>query len=111
MLLGFAAVGFAALSGCQAESPPRGLEATCAKACEVRATSCSSHQCRRGCNLVMDRLAEDEGDHVLACVARSRPVACDDRVWSHCATLVGPHADGGPPAPVPPPDVTDVEGD
>jgi hypothetical protein len=100
----------AGLVACQAESAPRGLEGTCAKSCEVRASQCSPHQCHRGCNLVMDRLAENQGDTVLACVVRDRG-ACDDRAWARCATLVGPHADGGPPAPPPPPDVMDVESD
>jgi hypothetical protein len=101
------------LVACQAESPPRGLEATCAKSCDVKASQCSPHQCRRGCNLVMDRLAENQGDAVLACVVRGRgaKVACDDRAWARCATLLGPHADGGPPAPLPPPDVVDQDGD
>ena len=98
------------LAGCAAESPPRGIEATCAKACEVKASRCSSHQCRRGCNLVMDRLVENEGETVLACVA-SAGAACDDRAWARCATRVGPHADGGPPAPPPPPRLIDQEGD
>jgi hypothetical protein len=88
----------AALVGCAVESPPRGLEATCAKACETRAAQCSAPECRRGCNLVMDRLAEAEGDHVLVCVARTKK-ACDDRAWARCAALIGPHADGGPPPP------------
>jgi hypothetical protein len=66
-------------------------------------------QCARGCNLVLDRLAEREGDRVLACVAASA-VACDDRLWSRCATRIGPHADGGPPPPAPPADDA-IEGD
>lgn len=107
------AVAAAALSlagvACQAEAPPRGLEATCAKACEVHPGRCSVHQCRRGCNLVLDRLAENEGDRVLACVADNR-TACDDAAWAHCAARIGPHADGGPPPPAPPPDVTDEPG-
>jgi hypothetical protein len=98
------------LAACRAESPPRGIEATCAKSCEVSASQCSPHQCRRGCNLVMDRLAENQGDVVLACVVRARR-ACDDRAWARCATRVGPHADGGPPAPLPPPDLVDDDGD
>lgn len=94
------------LAGCQAEAPPQGLEAVCAKVCEVHARQCSSHQCGRGCNLVLDRLAEREGNSVLACVAKAG-AACDDHVWSGCATRVGPHADGGPPPPSPPPDIAD----
>lgn len=98
------------LAACQAESAPRGIEATCAKSCEVRASQCSSHQCNRGCNLAIDRLAEGQGDNVLACVVNARS-SCDDRTWARCATLVGIHADGGPPAPLPRPDVVDVDSD
>jgi hypothetical protein len=58
----------------------------------------------------MDRLAENEGDHVLACVASAK-TACDDRAWARCATRIGPHADGGPPAPPPPPSLLEQEGD
>lgn len=102
--------GLAGLSACEVEAPPRGLEETCAKSCEVHASRCSKHECRRGCNLVMDRLAENEGPNVLACVAKGEG-ACDDKAWSHCAMRVGVHADGGPPPPPPPPDVFDDEGD
>jgi len=97
------------LPGCPAEAPPQGLEATCAKACEVQAPRCSSHECGRGCSLVLDRLAQSEGDTVIGCIARGRGV-CDDRAWAACATRIGPHADGGPPPPPPPPDVTDEPG-
>lgn len=98
------------LAACQVESPPRGLEATCAKSCEGRASQCSSHQCNRGCNLAIDRLAEGQGDNVLACVARTRQ-SCDDHTWARCATLIGVHADGGPPAPPPPPDIVETDSD
>jgi hypothetical protein len=47
---------------------------------------------------------------VLACVVRNKS-ACDDRTWARCATLIGIHADGGPPAPLPPPDVVDTDSD
>ena len=107
LLLGSVAL-LAALSACEAESPPRGLEATCAKACEVQASQCSSHQCARGCNLVIDRLAENQGDHVLACIASAKD-ACDDRAWARCGTRIGPHADGGPPPPKPPPGALEEE--
>ncbi|MGO9839413.1 MAG: hypothetical protein ACLP1X_34980 [Polyangiaceae bacterium] len=91
----------AILGACHAESPPRGPEDTCAKACVTRAGQCSAHECARGCNLVLDRLVEHEGGHVLACVARGQAsgTPCDDKAWARCAALVGPHADGGPPAP------------
>jgi hypothetical protein len=98
------------LAACQVEAPPGGLEATCAKSCEVRASQCSTHECHRGCNLAMDRLAEQQGDTVLACVARAKS-ACDDRTWARCSTLVGPHADGGPPPPPPPPDLVETDSD
>jgi hypothetical protein len=108
--LGFWVSAVIGLAGCQAESPPSGLEATCAKACEGKASQCSAHQCMRGCNLVIDRLAEHEADHVLGCVADAKN-ACDDRAWARCATRIGVHADGGPPAPQPPPSLLEQEGD
>ena len=97
------AVSLALAVACNAESPPRGPEETCFRVCAARATRCSRHECARGCNLVLDRLVENEGDHVLACVTRTK-APCDDRAWSHCAALVGVHADGGP---APPPPRTD----
>jgi hypothetical protein len=87
-------------------SPPAGPEATCAKACADRAKNCGRAQCARGCNLILDRLAEHEGAGIVACVARAGGT-CDERAWAHCAAWVGVHADGGPPAPPPPSD--DVE--
>ena len=96
------------LPACQAESAPRGLEATCSKGCTAIASQCTPHQCVRGCNLVMDRLAENEGGNVLACIA-SKHDACDDRAWAWCATRIGPHADGGPPPPPPPPSQIEME--
>ncbi len=106
------------LGACTPETPPTGPELTCVKACETRVDGCSPRDCRRGCNLVVDRLVQHEGDHVLACVARAAagPVAaneraCGDRAWAHCAIRIGPYADGGPPAPPPPGDVFDDEGE
>jgi hypothetical protein len=92
---------------CNAELPPRGPERTCAKACTERARQCSDSACARGCNLVLDRLVENEGGRVVSCVARGAP-RCDDHAWAACAARVGPHADGGPPAP---PVHTNEEGD
>ncbi len=91
-------------AACNSTSPPSGPEATCAQACEARASGCQRDQCRRGCNLILDRLAEGEGDRVIACVAKA--AHCNDRGWAYCAARVGPHADGGPP---PPPAASDVE--
>ena len=84
-------------------SSPDGPEGTCAKACESRTDRrCEARQCSRGCNLVLDRLLEHEGEHVLACVAsRSPALGCGDRTWAGCAARIGPHADGGPPPPAP----------
>jgi hypothetical protein len=93
--------------GCQAQSPPRGPEEACVKACSIKMTQCSPHQCGRGCNLVIDRLLEHEGGAVLACIERQK--TCDDRAWSRCATFLGPHADGGPPPPPPPKDFEDED--
>jgi len=106
------ALGLVFLLACEAEAPPRGPEATCTKACAARAPSCSARECARGCNLVLDRLVEREGGHVLACIARGRPStpSCDDRAWARCAALTGPHVDGGPPAP-PSGDSVDTFGD
>src|SRR5260370_27689444 len=97
------AVALSLAVACNAESPPRGPEETCFRACVARATQCSPHECARGCNLVLDRLVEHEGDHVLGCVARAKG-PCDDHAWAHCAALIGVHADGGPPPPPPPTD-------
>lgn len=110
LVLAAALAAVVALAACNSNSPPRGPEETCARACEARANKCSPHECWRGCNLVLDRLAEHEGDPVIACVAAANP-PCTDRTWARCATRVGPHADGGPPAPAPPSDDTPDEGD
>jgi hypothetical protein len=106
------------LGACGPETPPVGPEQTCVKACETRLDGCSPRECRRGCNLVVDRVIQREGDRVLACVARtvaappSGGPACGDRAWARCAILLGPYADGGPPAPPPPrDDVFEDEGE
>lgn len=100
-------VSVAVVGACNSEAPPRGPEETCAKACEGRVHQCKREECWRGCNLVLDCLAEHEGDHVLACVAQAS--TCKDRAWAHCAVRVGVHVDGGPPAPPPTPDVEDED--
>ena len=79
------------------DGPAAGPEATCTKRC-TSAGLCSTQACTRGCNLVLDRLVEHEGDRVLACVAEAGH-GCNDRAWARCAARVGPHADGGPPPP------------
>ena len=95
-------------AACNSTSPPSGPEATCAHACAARAPGCKSDECARGCNLVLDRLAEGEGDRIIACLAQTNH-ACNDRAWAHCAARVGIHADGGPPAPLPPSDFDEDE--
>ncbi|MGA7123301.1 MAG: hypothetical protein WBY94_24580 [Polyangiaceae bacterium] len=80
----------------------RGPEKACDEACAKEALHCTRRDCSRGCNLVLDRLAEKEGASVVACVAKSTP-QCDDRAWAACAARIGEHADGGPPPPPPPP--------
>ncbi len=86
-------------------SVERGPEKACNEVCEKKASHCTQKDCSRGCNLVLDRLAEKEGASVVACVAKSTP-KCDDRAWAACAARIGEHADGGPPAPPPPSDET-----
>ncbi|HEX3769514.1 MAG TPA: hypothetical protein VHV30_01560 [Polyangiaceae bacterium] len=97
-----------ALAACNPKGPPRGPEETCVASCLKTATACQEEECWRGCNLILDRLAESEGDTIVACVASATAPApaspCDDRTWARCAVRVGPHADGGPPAPPPPKD-------
>jgi hypothetical protein len=106
--LALAASSLVIVSACNSEAPPRGPEETCAKSCEVRANKCTQQECWRGCNLVLDRLAEHEGDRVIACVAAAG-APCSEHAWARCATRVGPHEDGGPPAPPPPSDVEDLD--
>jgi hypothetical protein len=100
-------------SACQSNAPPAGPEETCSRACKEHDKGCTDEGCWRGCNLILDRLAEHEGDNVVACVASAMAAAttpmCDDRTWARCAVRVGVHADGGPPAPPPPKDFEDEE--
>lgn len=74
----------------------------CRRSCESRAKKqCTESQCERGCEMILDRLVEREGENVIGCVASS-PRRCTDVVWADCAARVGAHADGGPPGPPPP---------
>lgn len=93
-------VPVAAAPACRAMSPANGPDSTCQAACRERAASvCNNTECGRGCNLVLDRIIEHEGNNVVACVSRSTR-GCTDTVWAECAARVGPRADGGPPPPV-----------
>ncbi len=76
----------------------------CRRSCERRAKAqCTEALCERGCEFILDRLVEREGENVITCVASS-PRRCTDVVWADCAAKIGPHADGGPPGPPPPPE-------
>jgi hypothetical protein len=86
-----------------ANSPPTGPESTCTAACAEIDQHCTPAECTRGCNLILDRLVEQQGETILTCVEMAKG-HCDDRVWASCAARVGPHADGGPPPPPPPDD-------
>jgi hypothetical protein len=93
----------ASLTACNAHDAPTHPEEACAVSCTAKVTKCTADECARGCNLTLDRIVEREEDHVLACVAGAH-TPCNDSTWSACATDIGPHADGGPPAPPPAPD-------
>ncbi len=94
--------GFLALAllACHSMAPPNGPSDVCERRCEARASApCSHAECVRGCEMILDRVVEREGDRVIACVARSTR-GCNDTVWAECAVRVGSNADGGPPPPV-----------
>jgi hypothetical protein len=99
-----AALAFATVlvSACRAVEPTNRPVAACVAACNARASrQCSAPECERGCEFILDRLVEREADPVVSCVARQSR-RCADVVWADCAAHVGPHSDGGPPAPSPP---------
>ena len=105
-LLGAALAAAVALAisplGCRVLEPSNRPLDRCRHQCESRASrQCTEALCERGCEMVLDRLVEREGDGVIACVASS-PRRCTDVVWAECAAHVGVHADGGPPGPPPP---------
>lgn len=87
---------------CNANAPLGRPVQTCTDTCKDRASAqCSDGECARGCEFILDRVIEREAENVIACVARTAR-RCTDVVWADCAVRVGPHADGGPPAPPPP---------
>lgn len=97
-------VALTALSACRAVEPTNRPISMCMKSCAERASrQCSESECERGCELILDRIVEREGTHVIGCVARQSR-GCGDIVWAECASNIGAHADGGPPAPPPPAD-------
>lgn len=89
-----------ALSACPEPKTP---ESVCSAKCEKDlAPKCDDKACERGCLFVLDRLVENEGDNVLACMKSAKE--CDDKAWADCAARIGVHADSGPGAPPPPPE-------
>ena len=101
-LLALAALVLAAVACGRALEPANKPLDTCRRSCVKRAArQCSEAECERGCEFILDRIIEREADNVIACVA-SMDRRCTDVVWADCAVHVGPHADGGPPAPPPP---------
>lgn len=89
---------------CRAMEPTNKAIDGCIKRCTQKASrNCSEGECERGCEMILDRIIERESHHVIACVARQSR-RCADVVWAECASNIGAHADGGPPAPPPPAD-------
>lgn len=87
---------------CRAVEPSNKPIEACRRTCEKKASrQCTDRECERGCEFILDRLVEREGDKVIECVASSQR-RCTDVVWADCAVRIGPHADGGPPGPPPP---------
>lgn len=105
VLAGLAVAVLAPMAGCgRALEPANRPVDGCVRSCQRRASrQCSLAECERGCEFIIDRIVEKEGDNVLACVARNQR-RCSDVVWADCAARVGVHADGGPPPPPPPRD-------
>lgn len=96
-----ALTGVLVVAACRTREP-KTPAAKCQEQCEARAgEQCTAAECERGCEFILDRLVEHEGENVIACMAKTRR-RCSDVVWAECAAHVGPHADGGPPAPVSP---------
>ncbi len=84
------------------QDPPNRPVDLCTTSCAQKAVrQCSEEECNRGCQFILDRLQEGQGENVIACVA-ARENRCSDPVWADCAARIGLHADGGPPAPPPP---------
>ena len=102
LIVGLVAVSVRGAFGCRVFGPSNRPIEACMRTCNKYASKqCNEAQCERGCEFVLDRLVENEGDRIIACIASS-PRRCTDVVWADCAVRVGPHADGGPPAPPPP---------
>jgi hypothetical protein len=102
VLLVLVLAGVRGTFACRVFEPSNRPIDACRRSCAKKAArQCDEAQCDRGCEFILDRLVEHEGERVIACVAAS-PRRCTDVVWADCAAKVGPHADGGPPGPPPP---------
>jgi hypothetical protein len=101
LLAAGAVVSFSSVS-CRALEPTNKPIDACRRSCESKAKrQCTEAECARGCELILDRLVEHEGENVIKCVATGTR-RCTDVVWADCAARIGVHADGGPPGPLPP---------
>lgn len=101
-LLSLVCGGVSLLACAKAMDPPMKPIETCKRSCWAKAgRQCSIEKCERGCEMILDRILEREGEHVISCVGRQSR-GCGDVVWAECAAHIGPHADGGPPGPPPP---------
>lgn len=95
-------LGPAASYACRIYEPSNKPLDNCHRHCvETAKRQCTDHECWRGCEFIIDRLVEREGQNVIACVAKGDR-RCSDVVWADCAAKIGFHADGGPPGPPPP---------
>ena len=102
ILFGFGSLLAASASCGRVYEPANKPVDACRHSCETKAKrQCTEAQCERGCEFILDRIVEREGENVIACVASSSR-RCTDVVWADCAAHIGPHADGGPPGPPPP---------
>lgn len=100
--IGLVSVLVLAPLSCRALEPSNRPIDGCVASCEAKASRrCTAALCERGCEMILDRIVERESERVIACVANGTR-RCTDVVWADCAARVGPHADGGPPGPMPP---------
>jgi hypothetical protein len=87
-----------ACAGCRAMDASNAPDDSCRNKCKAQVKQCSKEACERGCLLILDRILEHEDARVMRCMA-SRKQGCGDELWASCGARIGPHVDGGPPAP------------
>jgi hypothetical protein len=80
-------------TGCRALDATNHVDLSCLDACRAELPSCERVECERGCTLMVDRIAENQSNAVLACMKRAK--TCSDSEFAACAVRVGPFADGG----------------